>query len=123
MRSIFELISKYKSDVIIVPIIAFVALVITVFMYIFFNKKKIYKYIPAFITLLVGLVLFFTGFSDILEASGLNYIELGAKFLVFAFVAIIFSLILDTFDSLVKNVKKKNKKSASNKKVQNKKSR
>lgn len=116
MRSIFELISKYKSDVIIVPILAFAAFIVTLFMYIFLNKKKINKYFPGFVTLAIGLVLFILGWVNILEIQGLNYIEIGSKFLIFAFIAIIFSLIFDTFDSLGKNTKQIFKKDKASKK-------
>lgn len=105
MRSLFELISKYKSDVIIVPIIAFVALVVTLFMYIFLNKKKIYKYIPGIATFVIGLILFIRGFVEIIDTAGLDFIDTGSKFFVFAFISLAFAGILDILDSLGRSTK------------------
>lgn len=120
MRSLFELISKYKSDVIIVPIIAFIAFVVTLFMYIFINKKKIYKYIPSFITLFAGLVLFIKGYFNLLEISGLNTIDLAAKFLIFGFISLFLALIFDLLDSIGKNSKTMVKKNNTRRKVNKK---
>lgn len=113
MRSLFELISKYKSDVIIIPIIAFAAFVVSLFMYIFFNKKKIYKYIPGIIVALIGIIFFVQGYFELLNIAGLNFLNLATKLLSFAGISIIFSLIFDILDSLGRTTKsmfKKNKK-------------
>lgn len=120
MRSLFELISKYKSDVIIVPIIAFVAFVVTLFMYIFIKKKKIYKYIPGFIALGIGLILFIKGYLDLLKISGLNTIDISAKFFVFAFISIFLALIFDLLDSISKNTRTLIKKDRISKKANSK---
>lgn len=110
MRSIFELITKYKSDVIIVPVIAFGAFILTLFLYIFLNKRKFIKYIPGLIALVVGLVMFIQGFFELLNTAGLDFIDMGAKFLIFALISILLAIIFDVIDSFARNVKSMVKK-------------
>lgn len=105
MRTLFELITKYKSDVIIVPIIAFAAFVLTLFIYIFFNKKRIFKYIPGLAALIVGLVFLVQGYFELLNPAGLDFIGHAAKILIFAVISILFGLVFDILDSLGKNTK------------------
>lgn len=112
MRSIFELISKYKSELMVVPIVAFVALIVTLFFYLFLNKKKIVKYIPGFAALVVAIIFLIQGFVKLLNITGLDFIETSIKIFVFGFTVIFFSAILDILDSFVKGIKGDGKKRA-----------
>lgn len=109
MKSILELISKYKSDVIIIPILAVLALVLSFSIYYFFNKRWI-KYIPGLGALVIGIALLFSGYLNLLKASGLNFIGLGINFTVFALVSLAFSAIIDLLDGLGGNFGKNKKK-------------
>lgn len=117
MRSLFELIPKYREDVMIVPIIAFVAFVVTFFLYLFLNKRKIIKYIPGFLGLIAGFIILWQGYSNILSSAGLDLIELSIKVFVFAFANIGFSIALDLIDSLIGIFRKKDKKKVKKEKV------
>ena len=112
MRSIFELISKYKSELMVVPIVAFVALIVTLFFYLFLNKKKIVKYIPGFAALVVAIIFLIQGFVKLLNITGLDFIETSIKIFVFGFTVIFFSAVLDILDSFVKGIKGDGKKRA-----------
>ena len=105
MRSLFELISKYKSDLVIVPIIAFAALIVTLLIYLFLNKNKIIKYIPGFIAVIVGILFLILGFTKLLTISGLDFVETSAK----VFTVIFFSIILDILDSFFRGIRGKSK--------------
>lgn len=109
MRSLFELISKYKSDLVIVPIIAFAALIVTLLIYLFLNKNKIIKYIPGFIAVIVGIVFLILGFTKLLTISGLDFVETSVKVFVFGFTVIFFSIILDILDSFFRGIRGKSK--------------
>lgn len=99
MKSIFQLLGKYKSDITIVPIFAIIAIVVTVFLYIFIKKKYV-KYILHILAIIVGFVLLFRGYQDILEESGINSIKTAIKILAFGGVGFLFSAVLDLLDSL-----------------------
>lgn len=117
MKSILELISKYKSDVIIIPILAVLALVLSFSIYYFFTKRWI-KYMPGLVTLVIGVSLLLVGYLNLLNPSGLNFIGLGISFTVFALLSLAFSAIIDLLDGLGANFKKTGKKT---KKKENKK--
>lgn len=110
MRSLFELIPKYREHVMIVPIVAFAAFVVTFFLYLFFNKRKINKYFPGFLGLIVAIIILLQGYSNILSSAGLDFVELSIKVFVFAFANIGFAIALDLIDSLIGIFRKKDKK-------------
>ena len=112
MRSLFELISKYRSDVINIPMIALGAMIFTLFMYIFLNKRKWIKYIPGVVGVLVATVFLVQGYFELLTDTGLDFIDMSIKIYVFGFAVIFFSIILDIIDSFGKGISKiiRNKK-------------
>lgn len=109
MKSILELISKYKSDVIIIPILAVLALVLSFSIYYFFTKKSI-KYILGLVALVLGVLLLLVGYLDLLNPSGLSFIGWGINLMVFAVVSLAFSAIIDLLDGLGANFGKNKKK-------------
>ncbi|MGF0039935.1 hypothetical protein ACQRBF_04040 [Peptoniphilaceae bacterium SGI.131] len=109
MRSIFELISKYKGDTVSIPLIALAAIIVIMLVYIFV-KNKFIKYIIPIVTLIVGLVFLIRGYMAILTATGLSMLSTSIKILSFAGVALLFSFILDILDSLATMFKSKKNK-------------
>lgn len=109
MRSIFELISKYKGDTVSIPLIALAAIIVIMFVYIFV-KNKFIKYIIPIVALVVGLVFLIRGYMAILTATGLSMLSASIKILSFAGVALLFSFILDILDSLATMFKSKKNK-------------
>lgn len=109
MRSIFELISKYKGDTVSIPLIALAAIIVIMLVYIFV-KNKFIKYIIPIVALVVGLVFLIRGYMAILTATGLSMLSTSIKILSFAGVALLFSFILDILDSLATMFKSKKNK-------------
>lgn len=106
MRSLFELISKYRSDVINIPLIAIGAIIFTLFLYIFLNKRKWIKYIPGVVAVLVATVFIVQGYFELLTVAGLDFIDTSIKIFVFGFTVIFFSVVLDILDSFGKGISK-----------------
>lgn len=103
MRSLFELISKYRAEVIEIPFIALAGLILALFIYLFFNKRKWIKYVVGGIVIIVGLVFFIQGYFEILNETGLDFIAMATKILVFGFMVIFVSAILDLIDSFARS--------------------
>lgn len=110
MGIILELIKKYKGSSALILLIALAAIVVTLFMYIFFNKKKIIKYIFGILGILVSLLFFILGYRLIVNPSGLKSVEIGIFAGVFGGVSIVFSLLIDTIDALFGSNKRKKAK-------------
>lgn len=122
MRSILELLSKYRSEVVVIPMIALGALILTLFIYLFLNKWRWVKYVPGLVTVIVGIIFMYQGYYELLRPVGLDLIEMATKLLVFGFTVIGFSVIFDIFSSYGESIrslftKDKNKKVKQNKKV------
>ena len=113
MRSIFELISTYKSSLIVIPIIAIASLIVNLFIGRFLNKNKKNKYYLNIAVIIIGSVGLLVGYKLILSPKGLFLIDKSILLYVFGFVGLFFSLIIDIFDDLSKensNKKKLDKK-------------
>lgn len=105
MRSILTLLGKYKQEVIIIPVIAIAAIIVTLIFYMIIKKKSL-KYVVFSFFVMVGFIYLYIGYSKILEG-GLPNIKTSVKLFVFGGVGILMSLFLDIMDSLFGMFKKK----------------
>lgn len=105
MRSILTLLGKYKQEVIIIPVIAIAAIIVTLIFYMIIKKKSL-KYVVFSFFVMVGFIYLYIGYSKILEG-GLPNIKTSVKLFVFGGVGILMSLFLDIMDSLLGMFKKK----------------
>ena len=109
MKSLLELISKYSSENSIMPIIALGAIIFVILLYVLIKEKWV-KYVVTFIIVIIGSVMMFSGYKNMLETAGLNMIINATKVLTFGIVGFLFALILGIIDSLAKIFKRDKKK-------------
>lgn len=109
MKSLLELISKYSSENSIMPIIALAAIILVIVLYVLVKPKWV-KYTVTFIIVIIGSVMMFSGYKNMLETAGLNMIINATKVLTFGIVGFLFALILGIIDSLAKIFKRDKKK-------------
>ena len=106
MASLLDLIVKYKGESVTVLLVSIAAILVTLFAYIFFNRRRILKYLPGILSLLISVLFLILGFILILKKSGLKSLEIGVFTGVFGAVCILFGFILDLIDSIFKKKKK-----------------
>lgn len=117
MKSILDLIKDYSGANSLVPIVAVVAIIVTVIIYTTLKNKKL-SYGFSVIVTLVGLVIMFMGYKNVLLKAGLKIISLGVLVTVYGSISLISNMILSLFDSIGYNLKnlfkgkKKEKKTA-----------
>ena len=109
MKSLLELISKYSSENSIMPIIALAAIILVIVLYVLVKPKWV-KYTVTFIIVIIGSVMMFSGYKNMLETAGLTMIINATKVLTFGIVGFLFALILGIIDSLAKIFKRDKKK-------------
>ena len=66
MKSILDLIKDYSGANSLVPIVAVVAIIVTVIIYTTLKNKKL-SYILSLVVTLVGLVIMFIGYKNVLD--------------------------------------------------------
>lgn len=109
MKSLLELISKYSGENSIMPMIALGAIIFVILLYVLIKEKWV-KYVVTFIIVIIGSVMMFSGYKNMLETAGLNMIINATKVLTFGIVGFLFALILGIIDSLAKIFKRDKKK-------------
>ncbi len=115
MKSLFKIISDYKSSLVSIPVMALISIGLTLVFYIFFNQKRIYKYIMGFAGVIMGLIFLFQGYRLIIEPVGLVLINRAVLLEVFGWVNIFFALILDIFDSIGQDITNRKEKKTKSK--------
>lgn len=104
MKSILDLIKDYSGANSLVPIVAVVAIIVTVIIYTTLKNKKL-SYILSLVVTLVGLVIMFIGYKNVLLKAGLKIISLGVLVTVYGSISLISNIILSLFDSIGYNFK------------------
>lgn len=104
MKSILDLIKNYSGANSLVPIVAVVAIIVTVIIYTTLKSKKL-SYILSLVVTLVGLVIMFIGYKNVLLKAGLKIISLGVLVTVYGSISLISNIILSLFDSIGYNFK------------------
>ena len=104
MKSILDLIKDYSGANSLVPIVAVVAIIVTVIIYTTLKSKKL-SYILSLVVTLVGLVIMFIGYKNVLLKAGLKIISLGVLVTVYGSISLISNIILSLFDSIGYNFK------------------
>lgn len=110
MKSLLEVIGKYSESNSIIPIIGLISLIV-IFILHSVIKYKFVKYIVSVLAAIVGFIMFYIGYKNMLAPQGLDTIINAAKVLTFGIVGLLFSMILDLIDSLsnIFRLKKKQK--------------
>ena len=104
MKSILDLIKDYSGANSLVPIVAVVAIIVTVIIYTTLKSKKL-SYVLSLVVTLVGLVIMFIGYKNVLLKAGLKIISLGVLVTVYGSISLISNIILSLFDSIGYNFK------------------
>lgn len=104
MKSILDLIKNYSGANSLVPIVAVVAIIVTVIIYTTLKSKKL-SYVLSLVVTLVGLVIMFIGYKNVLLKAGLKIISLGVLVTVYGSISLISNIILSLFDSIGYNFK------------------
>ena len=104
MKSILDLIKNYSGANSLVPIVAVVAIIVTVIIYTTLKSKKL-SYVLSLVVTLVGLVIMFIGYNNVLLKAGLKIISLGVLVTVYGSISLISNIILSLFDSIGYNFK------------------
>ncbi len=110
MKSLFKIIADYKSSLVSIPVMAVIAIALTLVVYMFFNKKRIYKYLMGFAAVILGFIFLLQGYRLIIEPVGLSLINKAVLLEVFGWVNIFFALILDIFDSIGQDITERKEK-------------
>lgn len=106
MRSLLNLITEHSEANSMIPIIAMAAVIFTIIIYVILKPKWI-KYLLSIAVIVVGGVILYNGYLDLIQPSGLDDVTLGTKVLVFGIVSFLFSIILDILDSMANMFKRK----------------
>ncbi|WP_297376561.1 hypothetical protein [uncultured Helcococcus sp.] len=122
MKSILDLIKDYSGANSLVPIVALVAIIVTVILHTTLKNKKL-SYGLSLVIILVGAVILVIGYKNILMKAGLNIISLGILVGVYGAISLITNMILSVFDSMgysLKSLSKGKKKEEKTAVVKNK---
>lgn len=103
MSSIVNLISDYAEGLLILPIMSFMALIITILIHLIFSKEKIVKYIPSLLLLGISLIIGIIAFTTFTTAKGLNLAWVFVYLFTSAAVGIFTALIIDLINGVKKD--------------------
>lgn len=103
MSGLINLISEYSARLAILPILAFMNVIITVIIH-FINSKKILKFLPSFILGVVALVIGIYSITIFHTPMGLNTAWIAVFLATAALVGICVCFIIDLIYSIRKNM-------------------
>lgn len=112
MKSILDLIKDYSGANSLVPIVALVAIIVTVIIHSTLKNKKL-SYGLSLVIILVGAIIIIIGYKNILLKAGLKIVSLGILVGSYGAISLITNMILSVFDSMgysFKNLSKGKKK-------------
>ena len=104
MKSILDLIKDYSGANSLVPIVAVVAIIVTVIIYTTLKNKKL-SYGLSLVIILVGAIIIIIGYKNILLKAGLKIVSLGILVGSYGAISLITNMILSVFDSMGYNFK------------------
>lgn len=77
MASIFGIINKYRDQLSLLPILILVFVVATLLIYVFLHREPKFKYLPALVGILGGLLLVWIGSLNFTTDNGLRWVWYG----------------------------------------------
>lgn len=104
MKSILDLIKDYSGANSLVPIVALVAIIVTVIIHSTLKNKKL-SYGLSLVIILVGAIIIIIGYKNILLKAGLKIVSLGILVGSYGAISLITNMILSVFDSMGYNFK------------------
>ncbi|MDD7732133.1 MAG: hypothetical protein PT957_00070 [Firmicutes bacterium] len=114
MASIFGIINKYKGQLNLLPILILIFVAATILVYVFFNREPKFKYFPALVGILGGLILIWMGSMNFTTDNGLRWVWYGVATFVAGCVGLGTAWLLALFTSMpgMGNFSKKTRRSA-----------
>lgn len=100
MASIFGIINKYKGQLNLLPILILIFVAATILVYVFFNREPKFKYFPALVGILGGLILMWVGSMNFTTDNGLRWVWYGVATFVAGCVGLGTAWLLALFTSM-----------------------
>lgn len=118
MSSLFGMISKYKSQLTLLPVTILIFVVLSMILFILFRRDRLMKYVPALAGIFLGLILLIFGFLNITEPSGLEWVWRGVAVFVAGCISLATAWLLSIFSSFISPYpEEENRKKSSRKKI------
>lgn len=112
MASIFGIINKYKDQLNLLPILILIFVAATILVYVFFHREPKFKYLPALVGIIGGLILAWMGSRNFTTDNGLHWVWYGIATFVAGCVGLGTAWLLALFTSMpgMGNISKKTRK-------------
>lgn len=100
MASIFGIINKYKGQLNLLPILILIFVAATILVYVFFNREPKFKYFPALVGILGGLIIMWVGSMNFTTDNGLRWVWYGVATFVAGCIGLGTAWLLALFTSM-----------------------
>lgn len=101
MSSLFGIISKYKSQLTLLPVTILIFVVLSIILFILFRRDRLMKYVPALAGILLGILFLIFGFLNITQQNGLEWVWRGVAVFVAGCISLASAWLLAIFSSFV----------------------
>lgn len=101
MSSLFGIISKYKSQLTLLPVTILIFVVLSMILFILFRRDRLMKYVPALAGILLGILFLIFGFLNITQKNGLEWVWRGIAVFVAGCISLATAWLLAIFSSFV----------------------